>query len=238
MRIGVDATSWVNRRGYGRFARNSLGRLVALDPGTTYGSVIDEESARSAELPPGAETLRVPLSRTPSEAASADSYRPPADLLRLGAAVSRARFDAFLFPSVYTYFPSRPRAHRGRPARPDRRRLPGADAARPALAGVSGASSSSSRSGSRGGCSPSPSRRRRRSRRGCGFRRRSSPSFPRPRTRSFIRVRTPRSSSSWPRPGWGRGRATCCTQAGSARTRTSRRCSRPTRSCGAPTRPA
>jgi glycosyltransferase involved in cell wall biosynthesis len=105
-RIGVDATSWVNRRGYGRFARNALGRLVALDPETTYVFVIDEQSARSAELPPGSETLLVPLSRPPSEAASADSYRPPADLLRLGAAVSRARFDAFLFPSVYTYFPS------------------------------------------------------------------------------------------------------------------------------------
>jgi glycosyltransferase involved in cell wall biosynthesis len=106
VRIGVDATSWLNRRGYGRFARNALGRLVALDRETTYVFVIDEESARSAELPPEAETLRVAVSRAPSEAASADSYRPPVDLLRLGAAVSRARFDAFLFPSVYTYFPS------------------------------------------------------------------------------------------------------------------------------------
>jgi glycosyltransferase involved in cell wall biosynthesis len=104
--IGVDATSWINRRGYGRFARNALTRLVALDPETTYVFVIDEQSARSAELPPGSDSLRVPVSRAPSEAASADSYRPPADLMRLGVAVSRARFDALLFPSVYTYFPS------------------------------------------------------------------------------------------------------------------------------------
>ncbi|HZR91439.1 MAG TPA: glycosyltransferase family 1 protein [Gaiellaceae bacterium] len=106
MRIGVDATSWVNRRGYGRFARNALGRLVEVDPDTRYVLVIDEESARRAELPAAAEVLAVPLSRPPAEAASASSYRPPRDLLRLGAAVSRARFDAFLFPSVYTYFPS------------------------------------------------------------------------------------------------------------------------------------
>jgi glycosyltransferase involved in cell wall biosynthesis len=106
MRIGVDATSWVNRRGYGRFARNALGRLVALDGETAYVFVIDEDGARAAELPKGAETLTVALARSPSEAASADSYRPPLDLLRLGTAVSRARFDAFLFPSVYTYFPS------------------------------------------------------------------------------------------------------------------------------------
>ena len=104
MRIGVDATSWVNRRGYGRFARNALTRLVALDGEATYVFVIDEASAPSVELPAGAERLTVALSRP--AASAADSYRPPADLLRLGAAVTRARFDAVLFPSVYTYFPS------------------------------------------------------------------------------------------------------------------------------------
>ena len=36
MRVGVDATSWVNRRGYGRFARNAVGRLVAVDSRTAY----------------------------------------------------------------------------------------------------------------------------------------------------------------------------------------------------------
>jgi len=102
MRVGVDATSWVNRRGYGRFARNALTRLVELDGETTYVFVIEDGSA--AELP--GERLSVNLSRPPAEAASADSYRPPADLLRLAVAVTRARFDAFLFPSVYTYFPS------------------------------------------------------------------------------------------------------------------------------------
>ncbi len=102
MRVGVDATSWSNRRGYGRFARNALPRLVELDGDTSYVFVIEDGS--DAELP--GERLAVKLSRPPGEAASADSYRPPADLLRLAAAVTRARFDAFLFPSVYTYFPS------------------------------------------------------------------------------------------------------------------------------------
>jgi glycosyltransferase involved in cell wall biosynthesis len=102
MRIGVDATSWENRRGYGRFARNALSRLVELDGQTSYAFVVEDGSP--AELP--GERLAVKLSRSPAEAASADSYRPPADLLRLAAAVTRARFDAFLFPSVYTYFPS------------------------------------------------------------------------------------------------------------------------------------
>ena len=47
LRVGVDATSWVNRRGYGRFARNAVGRLVALDNSSTYVLYIDEQSARS-----------------------------------------------------------------------------------------------------------------------------------------------------------------------------------------------
>jgi glycosyltransferase involved in cell wall biosynthesis len=102
MKVGVDATSWANRRGYGRFARNALTKLVELDSATDYVFVVEDGS--SAELP--GERLAVKLSRPPSEAASSDSYRPPADLLRLAAAVSRVRFDAFLFPSVYTYFPS------------------------------------------------------------------------------------------------------------------------------------
>src|SRR5213593_4020183 len=105
MRVGVDATSWVNRRGFGRFARNAVGRLVALDPDTTYVLYIDEQSADGADLPAAAEARRVALRRPPGEAAAADSSRSVGDLLRLTRAVRRDRLDAFLFPSVYTYFP-------------------------------------------------------------------------------------------------------------------------------------
>jgi glycosyltransferase involved in cell wall biosynthesis len=99
VRIGIDATSWTNRRGYGRFARNALTRLVERDDKTSYVFVVEQGS--EAELP--GERLEVKIS---GPADSAESYRPPTDLLRLAAAVTRARFDAFLFPSVYTYFPS------------------------------------------------------------------------------------------------------------------------------------
>ena len=105
MRIGVDATSWVNRRGFGRFARNAVGRLVALDADTTYVLYIDEQSADGARLPGGVEERRVALTRAPSAAAAADSSRSVRDLLRMTRAVRQDRLDAFLFPSVYTYFP-------------------------------------------------------------------------------------------------------------------------------------
>lgn len=105
LRVGIDGTSWVNRRGYGRFARNAVPRLVELDPETTYVVYIDEQSAAEADLPSGVEEERIRLARAPTEAAAAESNRSPLDLLRLTRAVRRGRLDAFIFPSVYTYFP-------------------------------------------------------------------------------------------------------------------------------------
>jgi glycosyltransferase involved in cell wall biosynthesis len=105
VRVGVDATSWVNRRGFGRFARNAVGRLVDVDADSEYVFYIDEQSAESAELPVRARERRVALRAAPSEAAAAGSSRSVADLLRLTRAVRADRLDAFLFPSVYTYFP-------------------------------------------------------------------------------------------------------------------------------------
>jgi len=105
VRIGVDATSWVNRRGFGRFTRNAVAHLVALDPETTYVLFIDGESSLAADLPPAAEVSIVALDRPPSEAAAADSSRSVRDLLRLVRAARAERLSAFLFPSLYTYFP-------------------------------------------------------------------------------------------------------------------------------------
>jgi glycosyltransferase involved in cell wall biosynthesis len=105
VRVGVDATSWVNRRGYGRFARNAVGRLVEADPDTRYVLYIDDETAEHATLPESAEVQRVTLTAPPSEAASAQTSRSIRDILRLTRAVRRDSLDAFLFPSLYTYFP-------------------------------------------------------------------------------------------------------------------------------------
>lgn len=104
-RVGVDATSWVNRRGFGRFARNAVRQLVELDGDTHYILYIDEASATHAELPAGAEHQLVALDEAPSDAASARSSRSVADLWRLNRAVARDGLDGFLFPSTYTYFP-------------------------------------------------------------------------------------------------------------------------------------
>lgn len=103
MRVGIDAMSWANRRGFGRFTRNAVGRLLELDDETTYIFYLDGRAADDPSLPGGIEQRRVRL-RGRSEPA-ADEPRRPADLVRLARAVRRRDIDAFLFPSVYTYYP-------------------------------------------------------------------------------------------------------------------------------------
>jgi glycosyltransferase involved in cell wall biosynthesis len=105
VRVGVDATSWTNRRGFGRFTRNVVPRLVEQHQDAEYVLYIDEETSRHATLPEKAMERRIRLSEAPSRAAAAGSRRSVVDLIRLTAAVRADRPDAFLFPSVYTYFP-------------------------------------------------------------------------------------------------------------------------------------
>ena len=101
VRVGVDATSWANRRGYGRFARNVVGRLVAGED--EYVLFTDERTAREEELPEGALIRAVAVGRPPA----ADAPRSLRDLGRVAQAASRERVDVFLFPSLYTWFPVR-----------------------------------------------------------------------------------------------------------------------------------
>src|SRR5205085_3000378 len=82
-----------------------LPRVVALDASRTYVFYIDAESAPEARLPEAAEERRIRLAERPERAASAGSNRSPRDLARLVRAVRADSLDAFLFPSVYTYFP-------------------------------------------------------------------------------------------------------------------------------------
>jgi glycosyltransferase involved in cell wall biosynthesis len=103
LRVGVDATSWSNRRGFGRFIRNAIGRLVELDGDTHYSLFMDSQAAADADTLPGSVTRRVVVHRNPERSGGAS--RPVGDLARLTGAVTRGRFDVFVFPSVYTYFP-------------------------------------------------------------------------------------------------------------------------------------
>jgi glycosyltransferase involved in cell wall biosynthesis len=95
----------MNRRGFGRFTRNVMSRLIELDRDNEYVLYLDERTAEVADLPPRAHLRSVALRQTAARAATADSQRRPADLLRLTRAVRPAEVDLFVFPSIFTYFP-------------------------------------------------------------------------------------------------------------------------------------
>lgn len=106
MRIGVDATSWFNGRGYGRFTRELLPALALVGPAHEFVLFVEASNAASLQLAARNVQVRpVACSAVPSDAAAADGYRPARDLLRFTAAVRQERPHVFFFPTVYSYFP-------------------------------------------------------------------------------------------------------------------------------------
>ncbi len=104
MRIGVDATTWSNRRGYGRFTRALLAAVLELDQRNQYTFFVDDGS-EEFPLPAGAKICHV-ATRVPTiRAAGADSRRSLSDMWAVARAVRRAKVDLIYFPTDYSYIP-------------------------------------------------------------------------------------------------------------------------------------
>jgi len=104
MRIGVDATSWSNRRGYGRYTRALTNAVVQLDQRNHYTLFVDSECPEFP-LPASAEVCRITTKVPATKAAAADSRRSVGDLWAVANAIRRARVDLIYFPTDYTYVP-------------------------------------------------------------------------------------------------------------------------------------
>jgi glycosyltransferase involved in cell wall biosynthesis len=104
MRVGVDATSWSNRRGYGRFTRALLSEVLKIDRENHYTFFVDQE-CEEFPLPTGAEVCRIATSVPTVQAASADGSRSLFDLWQVALAFRRAPIDLLYFPTDYTYVP-------------------------------------------------------------------------------------------------------------------------------------
>jgi glycosyltransferase involved in cell wall biosynthesis len=101
--VGIDATSWWNDRGFGRFSRELVTALVHRDSGFRYTLLLDR--APDESLPKGAEILLASTGLTLDESAVGATSRSPRYLWAVGRAVREANFDLFFFPAVYSYFP-------------------------------------------------------------------------------------------------------------------------------------
>ena len=105
IRIGIDATSWKNPRGYGRFLRQIFPELVRAAPDDQFICFVDQLTPNLAELGANVRSVPVDLGRAQTLAASSTGYRSLPDLLRLTRAVRREHLDVFFSPTVYSYFP-------------------------------------------------------------------------------------------------------------------------------------
>ena len=105
MRIGIDATCWGNRRGYGRFTRELLDALVRLDQTNKYIFFVDSETVAGNDLPESVDTVVVQTRVSPAKAAAAAGNRSLGDIWSMTRSVLRHKVDVFFFPTMYSYFP-------------------------------------------------------------------------------------------------------------------------------------
>ncbi|HUQ19402.1 MAG TPA: glycosyltransferase family 1 protein [Gemmatimonadaceae bacterium] len=107
MRIGIDATSWANQRGYGRFAREIIPAMARISPNDEFVCFLDALSNASfnVDAPNVEQRLVSSLRHAPARAASARGSRGFGDIARMTRAVQKETLDVFFSPSVYTYHP-------------------------------------------------------------------------------------------------------------------------------------
>jgi glycosyltransferase involved in cell wall biosynthesis len=104
MRIGIDASTWDNRRGFGRFTRELVSAMLQLP--TAHRFVLFFDGAPPPHL--NAECVPVTQQRPVTESAVAEGSRSARDLLRFTSAVARRKLDVLFYPAVYSWFPCPP----------------------------------------------------------------------------------------------------------------------------------
>ena len=105
MRIGIDGSCWLNRRGYGRFTRELVTALAARDTGLDCTLLTDFDTSEAPAVPAGVNIVRIGTKHAAARAAAAGGRRSVGDVWAMSRAIHHQRFDVMLFPSVYTYVP-------------------------------------------------------------------------------------------------------------------------------------
>lgn len=103
LHVGVDATTWANDRGFGRFTRELVKALAKRDSGFRYTLVFDQPP--EFDVPDGVDILCASTSHSLNESSVGTNSRSLGYLWKMGALVRQANFDVFFFPAVYSYFP-------------------------------------------------------------------------------------------------------------------------------------
>lgn len=105
MKIGIDATSWWNNRGFGRFTRELLDAMFQLESGHSFVLFCDQPLPDLSHFS-NVTVVQVESARPTTVAAVADSRRSVFDMLKLYKAVAGSSLDMMFFPAVYSWFPA------------------------------------------------------------------------------------------------------------------------------------
>ena len=115
VKIGVDISSWIHPEGQGRYTRELLLALLAVDQHNDYLFFLDSKTAASCKDLPESNRIQRIVVKTSDAAilrATAWGRRPLSDLWEMGEAVQRygRDLDLFFFPGLHTFFPLRTHA--------------------------------------------------------------------------------------------------------------------------------
>ncbi len=107
MHVGIDATTWWNERGFGRFTRELVRALARrAESGQCpyrYSLVVDRPPDES--LPDNVEVVVARAQKSITQAAVGKGSRSVGDLYAMARVAANHAFDVFFFPAVYSYFP-------------------------------------------------------------------------------------------------------------------------------------
>lgn len=109
LRIGIDASCWWNRRGFGRFTRHLLTSMFAEGRGHEYVLFADQP-ATPEMMRPNVKVVSVPVRRAVTASAIADGARSLTDILAFRSCVASEPLDVMYFPAVYSWYPTGARA--------------------------------------------------------------------------------------------------------------------------------
>jgi glycosyltransferase involved in cell wall biosynthesis len=104
MRIGIDASCWWNRRGFGRFTRGLLPAMFAAPRDHSFCLFIDQPPAPEMAHE-NVQIIEVHTSRPVTKSAVAGDRRSLGDIRRFSKAVATKPLDLMFFPAVYSWFP-------------------------------------------------------------------------------------------------------------------------------------
>ena len=103
MHVGIDASSWDNERGFGRFTRSLVAALAKRDSGIRYTLLFDTPTDRP--VPDGVRVQVVGAGQSMAAASSGTGARGGGDMLAQSRAAARLGCDVFFFPAVYSFYP-------------------------------------------------------------------------------------------------------------------------------------